>query len=856
MPSAVVNFARDHIYKAVSQDSQYHFKLVKMQRPNITSRVVCDIYNVRKYMPDEVNHYYVYAIGQVSVNLFNLLRPDHEWYKDTWVNFADDANNRNINITLYTQEGRVVPKQFCYYSFIDEKSIVIIVKSDPSYRTLFKYDTIKYVRFYTNAYFSSLEFNSLPNPIGLRYESMWVRNNTDKAYLQNKINILKSNNGGDVEVFVNGYYRDRVDLNIADNSYVEYLYDQSIIDKTSFNISDCTTYLSPLDNLNKYLIYYNETSELYMKFFDDYDFFVRTSGLNNNQGLYYYKHNESSCRMVTDKDYGVNVTYVNNHAQVLNDLFNNATQSKVIDVYRRKSGRMESLIYSSLKLHELYKVPFPLQKNVLNNNGWTIEDLRADNLEASDYFRLANAKGLNEVTNSLSVSALGYDSICYYFAYNVFKTSSTAIDVPLLYQEPSTVFEYETNGELIGYYLTTGPVYLKNNSNAYYYEFLYGQPKDHLPALVNATSSITLTHPEFKLYKALFSGLSQITAWQEVTNYTVNNNVLTVASGQADEKLFILYYNEPIIYDIDVDINDGLMYFPLTFNQDRGNGIQNYIADIAFENIEFYLNNNKLTIGLDYFMDFPYVNIVNKKFLTYSNSLQHVQIRMYGPTLDKSRINEIENSGFVNHDVLSRNHKYDLRDDRVLTFYIDGKIRDRASLKFAETDNIVRTAAANNGLPYIVKQPYIPIKTISSVETESIFNQYKEKNKRFSDFFTQIMPEPSIDEFNVIADKTYIFSPTLSKIIFDVLEGVIPRSLYTTPYNDNTIIQLIESNYKGILNTDPIKFNLPERLVEIHPHLGNTIINLDLYQYRFINNVKRVILASMVNFSGYINITA
>lgn len=855
MPSEVVNFARKNIYKAIDQDSQYHFKLIKTQKPGVTSRHVASIYDVKKYLPDETNNYLVYVIGQLNVNLFNLLRPGHEWYKDVWTNFADDANQRDINITIYTDKGRVVPKSFCYYSFLDEKTIAIIVKVDASYKRIFNYNEIKYVRFYSNAYFNSIEYNSLPDKIGLQYISMWVRNNVDKANIQNQITTLKSTYNGDVIVFCNGYYRDRVDLNIEDNSYLEVLFDQSIVDKHVFSIPSLHTYTSSIDHVNKYLLYIDDDDHSYMKFFDDYDFFIKTTQQFNNYGLYYYKHNESSCRMVTDKDYGLRVQYVNNHALELGDVTTGAIEDKAIVLYRRKSGLMPSLIYSSLKLHELYKVPNDRQLNVLCNNGLSLDDLRVETLEASDYFKLAQTDEIVDINDTLSTSALGYDSICYYMAYSPFKTTATSIDVPLLYQEPSTVFEYNADGVLLDYFTTTGPVYLRNLSTARYFEFLYGQTKPHLSKLYDYTETITLTHPEFKLYRSVYSGLTQVTNWVECHDYTVVNSVLSFNGSDPSEKYFILYYNEPIIYDIDVDINDGLMYFPLTFSQDRGNGVLNHTADIGFYNIEIFMNGYKLTKGLDYFMKFPYVNITNKKFITYSNSLQHIHIRMYGPTLDYTKINEIEEVGFVNHDVLSRNHKYDLRDDRVLSFFIDGKIQDRNLLKFAENDNTVRTYVPNNGKPYIIKQPFIPIKTINNISTDTLYDEYKEKNKRFSDFFTQIMPEPSINEFNVIDDKNYIFSPTLSKIIFDVLSGTIPSSLYMNPYNDNTILTLINSDYKDILDLDPIKYNLPDRLVEIHPHLGNTIIDMNLYQYRFINNVKRVILANMVNFSGYLRVS-
>jgi hypothetical protein len=69
------------------------------------------------------------------------------------------------------------------------------------------------------------------------------------------------------------------------------------------------------------------------------------------------------------------------------------------------------------------------------------------------------------------------------------------------------------------------------------------------------------------------------------------------------------------------------------------------------------------------------------------------------------------------------------------------------------------------------------------------------------------------------------------------------------------VVQLLQERYASLLAIEPVKLDLPEAIVEIHPHLGNAAITLDLFQYRFVTNVVRVLTnnrPTRVNLSGYL----
>ncbi len=856
-------FALENIYCAPGQDQQFSFSLVRVNKVNQPLTSVVSVYNVTKRLPNPQYRYHVFVIGNLNPQFLNLLRQGKDWYKDVWVKVSDDMVARNYLLKIYNEKGVVYPRQHIYYSFIDENSLIIAMEFEYTLKQKFDVDSFKYLHVYSNSFFATDEYLSYPVCNGIQHASSYVFNNVDKVALQNLIAGWQSA-GGKAIVYVDGYYTDSLNLNIPDNSYVEVVYDQSIISKEKFTINDLRTFDSTKDNKLKYLVFRDNVINS-IQFKDDLEVYVSDDNQLVTKGLFFYQHKDYAVRNVTDKDYSFYTSFINNTAQEVTNLTTGAIQDKIIVLFSRKAGVTRDLVYSAPKLHELYKLPQSVELDVLSNTGYTLTDFRAETLENSDYFKICNLNGIKNISVDLAISAMGYGGVSYYFANTPVTAipDITNIQVPPLYHTDSLAFEYNSAGEFLGHYTTSGPVYLFNNPTTRYVEFLFGETPADFGRLFANNESVTLLHNEFKVLSAYFSGVSRLTNWEDITNDSnrcvVNGNTLQLTEP-SDHKVKIVYLNQPNVYNLSMEAVDGTLYFPLTIQEDRGTGLQTFPVDVPYSHIEIYLNKHKLTYGLDYFINFPYVSICNKEFLDYVTYMQDIHIRMYGFTLDKTEINKHEKTGFVNHGVLLRNNAYDIRDDRVMTVYVKGKLQNRSSITFAEEDNTVRMNNPLNGLPYVIKEPFVPLKSITDKETLPLFESDIEKNKRISDLFNVIFPEPTINQTNIIADHYYIFSPLVGKIIQDMIDGNISASLYTSPYNDGTIITLLDqAPYKELLNLDPIKHNMPDNLVEIHPHIGNANVDVNLFQYRFITNLIRIITnnnPNKINISGYLTVSA
>jgi hypothetical protein len=815
-----------------------------------------NVYNVDKRLPDTNKQYDVYILGNLTPTYVNALRQNRDWFRDAWVNVAEDMALRGYIVHVYDTDGVMVNRSKVWYSFIDENSIIFAVQ-----RGSHVYDPVPtaevFVHFYSNSYFNTPEYNALSNPIGIDYVTSIVYTNVEKVALQTWITDHETH-GGKCFVYVDGLYHDKVTLDIPDASTVEIVYDQSVISKEYTSISNLRQFTSDRFNDNRYLLYRTKVLDE-IEYYDDTEVYVTTGNRNNNRGVFYYRHTAGSMYMGTDKDYTFNSQYVNNAATYVSTITDGAVDDKQIVLYIRRGGAPRSLVYSDMRVSELYKLPAPLQLDTLNGSGASVVDLRIEATENSMYFTVAGSTNPFTVTKEMYMQALGYNAVAYYFGYNVARnTPSLIIDVPELYQEPSTVYEYNTAGRLLGRDTTSGPTYVASSAAIAYVEFIKGVTPVVYSDYYLPEEEIVLNYSDYVVLSAVFLGVERITAWEDISGTSA---VVTTGPGKikvmetSGKKIYIQYLNEPNTYTLELDIAQGFLYFPITEYRYVNSIASNVITDTPYSNLDLFLNGYRLVEGLDYVVDYPYVSICNKKYIDYTLPLQKVEVRAYGYATDVDLINSIEIRGFVNNGVLGRNNIHDIRDDRVLSVYVGGKLIPREDVSYAEEDNTVRVADSLNGLPYLLSEPFISIKQVTGLPTVTWREASKAKDARIRDYFTMVLPEPAIDEFNVIPVRQTLYSPTISKILVDMLEHVIPESLYTNPYDDMAILDLLEANYKRILTMDPLKLGIQSSLVEIHPHLGNTVVNVNLYQYRFLTNLVRIIAGGQVNLSGYLSLT-
>lgn len=850
----VQKFALNNIHCSPPQDRQYRFKLVRVTNPTQPASRSAFIYGKQRTLPNKTSLFQVYVIGAVPPTLLNLVEKGKTWVRDVWRNVALDMNSRNYIMQFYDINGVVFPRKDFYYLIGRSGELIIAAEISSNMKQFFKVEDCAYMRVYSNEYFNSPDFeiNTPGRQTAIQCGSRVVANNLEKLELQTTITQLEVA-GGKAIVYVNGRHAPGMTLSIPNDSFVEFVYDRSILGVESYPISGLRTFHSTKDNRVKYFLYRNRVVD-HIQYEDDLEVYV----CGERDGLFYYQHKQHALTNVTDKDFGLDAQYVNAQANVLSTLVGGSVNDKTITLYTRRSSIGRKLVNSSLKLHELYKLPADVQKDVLLNHNHSVSDFRVENLEDSDYFKVVSATSLSELTKELTSSAVGYAGLAHYYGETPVRTGGIPyVKVPPLYQDTSLAYEYDASGNLIDRHNTVGPSYAVHAQEAASVEFVQGRPVTSFK-LYNTGEEAPVPSTEYRVVAALYDGPKRLTNWTDVTDQaTVSGNSVTLNDSSLG-KFRVLPYALVYLYDVELAITDGVLFFPINTQDDRGDGETTHRLDIPFVTAEVFLNNRKLVEKIDYFMDFPNILICNKTYLKYGQEVQRVHVRLTGLGTAYQDTNKNDITGFVNNGVLTRNKYYDITDDKVLTISVNGKLTHKDTVKFSEADNTTRIGDALNGLPYSITERQLSLMDITGISTPPLLAASKALDARISSLFNQVFPEPSINPFNVIGSKHYLYSPVVSKVICDLKEKNIPPSLYTTPYNDTTIQQLLNTTYQPYHLLDPIRASFPANVVEIHPHIGNDTIDLNLFQYRFVVNLIRILTQGhpeRINLSGYVTVS-
>jgi hypothetical protein len=210
-------------------------------------------------------------------------------------------------------------------------------------------------------------------------------------------------------------------------------------------------------------------------------------------------------------------------------------------------------------------------------------------------------------------------------------------------------------------------------------------------------------------------------------------------------------------------------------------------------------------------------------------------------------------SGFIRNGYLSVNNRFDIRDDRAIFITANGRIYTKEDLLFVEDTHEFIFDSILNGKPYCIETAVVPIKDITDTDTYEYMEGSMLVDKAVSDYLTLKLPQPDTPAVNPILRYYELYSPFISKVIMAVLGSAIDPEALKLQYNDDKVRELI-APYLYLLSMDPIHVdNQPDKnYCIIHPHILNNVIEVDIYQYKFITRVVNIYGNGLVNLSGHL----
>lgn len=851
----LVEHAIRNVWCNPEQDKQYRYQPYRISSAQGDFRYVV-VLGDRHKLPTDSENYYVFQIGAIPPSVLGLMNTKNR-FSDEWINATTVIENNNVWFELYLDNGLQIPKGHIYYKFGPQQNLIIAIKEN--YRLSINYKSFRpYMRVYSNAFFRS---DRLLDTDGLYVDTKIATNQNAILQMQATVNTLRNNMRGYVFTYVNGYLTDDINaLTVQVGDVMEYMYDTSVRRIVSFNIQNLHYFLSELDNKRKYLLSYDASNVDYIEYMDDNEIYITRSGV----GLSLHRHLNSTVRMLTHRDYSVSVDRV----EYLTSQLESAGTGGILRLFIREAGYVRPLIFENSRIHELYKLPYLQRYRAMMGLDASLSYWNAASLEMSDYVSLMSAPD-TALQRSLVERTYGYNATSVIIGdtprLTYTESNRQQVTVSIGLWTNSTAYEYDSDGLLLGYYYhREGTLYNSVNPNTHMVEMISGRGS-HRTSVVFGMDDIPLPIGDsYRVYYShYFNGL-YLEDWVDITDseyYSVINNRLVWNNLDSNQLIMVRDDSGFLAYHLDIVPTDGNIRFTLSELEDRGDGESHHILPVPMGELDVWLNGRSLIEGLDYFVNFPEIVICNKDYLVIdadgnpNSSSQSIDIRFTGFCQSNMTRDYFEDYGFITHGVMSRNNRFDIRDDRVLRIIYDGKTISREDIDFAEGDSGVSIIDSRNGRPYAIRDIIVPMRNKTDENTYVFREKSRVIDKAVSDYLSRYLPEPRRDAPSSMSQRYPLFSPFICKILNDLISGHFPNDKID-PLPDRPTIQNLCKSYEEWLVFDPI--NEVNRIdydyVVIHPHNHRNTVNVNYLQYRFLKAVVELYAKDLVELSPFVAI--
>jgi len=806
-------------------------------------------------LPTSTDRYHVYTLGQVNPQTLGLVAKTSQW-----MTLAAVMAERLTYIQVYTAEGLLFPLAQSYIMYTRDRTLILAVKEQPNIAPLST--TPLFFRFYANAFFGSRRSDGQVNNV----ESIFYSHTDINSALafQHQVSLLVALQGY-VTLTLNGrYINGFVPSTLQGGDLLEAVYDSSVKKVIDFNVTDLSTFESIKDAKTKYLLHYSDpqTPDVLIDYRDDCDLWlIKKNPIQTGStwdGLYFHKNNDDAFRQVTHRDYSVCVPYVATYM---------GTQASWTDLSEltlrlviRSAGFDRPLVPEANQIHELYKLPDDLIVKAMLGIDSTVSNWRAPTLENSQYIDIMDAN-LGAVTLPMVESAYGYNAIATVLAESPTLVDERGyVDLPVALQNGSTMYEYDANGVLLGWYPhVAGAQYQPVYEGCKLVEGWVGSGSAVIPQVMDMSGTPIQAGYSYRYYIATRKddGYADDSTWQDVTHdstkwTTVNGKVQWLV----DTGSYVTCVKSDashLIYTLDLTPMNGLLQFSIGAQITYPTGVQYSVLAIPTGQLDLFLNGYALVENLDYFVQWPQVIVVNKAYLADS-ATQSLTIRASGFCRSTMKRPPVAEYGFLRWGVLSHNDTFNVRDDHVQRVIANGRTFDKSQLVFAEDQASIAIPAVPNGSPYQVQDLIVPLRNYCDQDTYTLLTPAQTVDQAVSDYLTLKIPETIPGTLDVITDKYAIYSPFCSTIIHDMINGLLSMSAFEGQYSDRDIKQAL-ANYTYLLSYDPTQKSMDLTHVAIHPTNLLTVLTLNIYQWKFISRAVKIFLNGDVDLTKFVAIS-
>lgn len=798
--------------------------------------------------PMKEGYFHFYQLGDNWTGDFSLIAKKNQWYRlDDWCKVID------LVIHVYNGQGVLIPVSNVFTIRLYNDNLIIAIKVNDRIVNL---NTDKvYIHFYRNNFYSDIQKDSQQPHIEY-YNNMHTRKTNVKSFLEMRHYIDTVRTKGKTRLTLNGYLVENLDpRHVVDGDITEIYYDMSIRKVVDIPFNKLRTFKSDLDQKYKYLIHPPKDDVECIDYLDDVDFFIckKDRRLKQVKGVYYHRNQKDAVRMVTHRDYSLPVPYVMacvehlDNDPDLDDFF--------IRLYVRDNGPRKTLIEDVNMIKSMYHLDDDKIYEAMLTVDSTIPEWRAHHLESSAYTHLMRCD-YTDITLPLVLDAFGYSTIASTIAnpnHRVKKDpNGNYFILPEGLQSVSTIFEYNRHGLLLNWWVNRNTKkYYPRSEDCVFIEAIAGEGQDDLTIHIG-TKAFDLKHEtSYRIYLSDMEGNKILENWHDVTNgdhILIDGIHCSLKYNELNQIALALGDDRFLCYDTEISGQDGVYDFRLTY------GIEHTTPLIIPPGkIDIWMNGHALVEGIDFFIDFPNVCITTKEY-AQERARQKVTVRCTGFPFDvKGVLKRVlpREIGYIEHDRLSVDAHYDLHHDRVIRTVVDGGVFDPSVVHFDEDGTANTERLSEDGRPYAIETPYINLKGSMNIALYQSQIQDYDLTKRASDYLTINLPKPNRDKPPVIRDKYNLYSPFLSRITLDIIQG----RLFTPNVKASAqVVDKVVDKYKRYLTLDPAYLGYNEEFANVHPHNQKYVLELNAKDMAFLERINKTYLNGKVDMTQFFNV--
>lgn len=807
-------------------------------------------------LPTTTHRYHIYQIGQYAPMLMGL-NPQRR----VWRSLASLMNERNLFANLYTATGLNLAKFWAYVLVTDEQNVLLAVRQQDRIAPL--RTTPIFLRLYTNSFFSSERSDNYDHEIVC--EGREVITSDHALNIQRRFHELRDLGVGHTWLYVNGQYRSDYPPNdFRPYDVVEVVRDSTVKAVKEFTISQLQTFDSEKDQKRKYLLHYtgDQVGGVQIDYRDDIDVYItRPRSGGRFEGVYYHKNNDDALRQVTHRDYAIVVDYVVGYQQAMQSQGWSNVNNLKVQLFIRHSGYARPLVFEHHRIQELYKLPEADRLDAMVGLDSTVPQWRAEALENSPYVQIMDARK-RHVDTELVRDAYGYNAIAKLIGDTPSRVRTHAgrrlVSLPYALENDSTVFEINALGKLIGSYIhTAGAEYTPFNAQCQMIEAIAGRGGAKLDMVFNRQDVAIDPKLSYRFYVAPIShGDLRNDQWEDVTGdetkYAIINGRVQWFVNLAYNAVCVKSDSHFLNYELALAPQNGVLRFSVNATTVWNNLELSSVLHIPPGRLDLWLNDECLIEGLDYFVNWPEIVITNKQYLIQGQA-QRIRIRGTGFCNSDLSRQPPKEAGFVRWGKLSRNSRFDLRDDRVIRLVVGGRTYHRDDVHFTEESPELWMDNVPNGSPYTLEDLVVPLRKVVPDDTYALRALSLEVDEAVSNYLSHKLPEPVPENPDPIPERYAIYSPFAAAVMYDLINERLSTENFRGHYSDQDVRQFL-AGYEHLLQYDPTRHPIDLTHVAIHPHDRTTEVELDAYQYFLLSRAIRVFLEDKVDITRFVRI--